>query len=70
MRQRLTVYDDGNPRHVLVRGASGLLDKHGVPARWAPIRRCHELRRERLPDVLAAAQEANYHVTMRTGPPA
>ncbi len=57
--KRLNVYDTGQGRYVLVRGpARDLLRDHGVPAVRSRIDRGWNLRRERLGDFLAMAQES------------
>lgn len=67
-RRTLWIYDTPG-RHVLLRGLglSAWLRAQGVPAVKAPIDRGHRLRRERLPDVLAAAAEAGVRVVVRAG---
>ena len=55
--------------YVLLRGPhlSDWLRDQGIPAVRAPLDRGHKLRREQLPDLLAAAAESHVPVHMRAG---
>lgn len=67
--RRLYVYETPG-RYVLLRGHPDLrawLREQHVPALYAPVDRGHQLRTERLPDVLAAAQEDGVRVVIRAG---
>lgn len=63
----LNVHDEGNPRYVTLRGArlSDWLRGQGIPAVRSRIDKGYLLHRDRLPDTLAAAQEAGVAVRMR-----
>ncbi len=57
-------------RYVVLRGhpdLRGWLREQHVPALYAPLARGHKLRRERMADVLAAAQEDGVRVVVRAG---
>lgn len=65
----LWVYENTG-QYVVLRGhpdLRGWLREQHVPAVYAPLDRGHKLRRERLPDVLAAAQESGVRVIIRSG---
>ncbi len=67
--RRLYVYETPG-RYVLLRGhpdLRGWLREQHVPAVYAPLDRGHKLRRERLADVLAAAQESGLPVRVHRG---
>ncbi len=64
----LNVYDTGQGRYALVRGpARDLLLEHRVPAVYSRIDRGWNLRRERLGDFLAMAQESGLPVRVHRG---
>lgn len=66
--KRITVTDNGQGRYVQVSGpARDLLRRNGLSAMRSPVDKAWYLRRDRLGDLLAAAQEAGFVVRLRQG---
>lgn len=61
----IRVTDQGSARYILVRGrARKIFSDYSILAVWSSRDRGWNLRRERLSDFLAAAQESGVHVEM------